>query len=253
MHELVSVITPAYNAAAYLPETIESVMAQTYKNWELLIIDDCSRDNTLALANTYKAKEERIRVVASPKNGGAPYARNLGVETARGRLIAFLDSDDTWKPEKLERQLEAILATGAVFSFTSYNVLSGSKKLRTVAAPPYVDYKTLLKGCNIGCSTVMYDTHELGKQYFNLSSPPAREDYVLWLKIAGEFGQKGTMQGIPEPLTNYRKHGGGISSSKMKAACNQWKVYRNIESIGLFPSVYYFMCYAMNGFSKHYS
>lgn len=249
---MVSIITPAYNSALYLAETIESVIAQKYYDWEMLIVDDCSSDYTRDIITDYHQRDPRIKLLETKQNSGTAKARNIGIDAASGDYIAFLDSDDLWDKDKLAIQLEKMKTEQVLFSFTSYFVMSQSgRPLATVRAPKEVTYADLLKGCNIGCSTVIYNVKELGKQYFLLPSPKAREDYILWLRLSKVL-QQGKLVGITQPLTTYRKHIGGISSKKSRAAINQWRVYREIEKLHFLPSVFYFVHYTINGLKKHY-
>ncbi|NML35827.1 glycosyltransferase family 2 protein [Chitinophaga sp. G-6-1-13] len=268
MNFLVSIITPAYNVEDFIKETIESVINQTYKNWELIIVDDCSKDETFSVAQQMAETDARIKPVKAPLNGGAAAARNLGTTLANGEYIAFLDSDDLWHQEKLEIQLKEMVNKNAVFSYSAYHVVSESGEyLRDVKVPDFVDYKTLLKGCDIGCLTAMYDVQKLGKQYFlqpdsannntglpeNILRRWGREDYVLWLSIAKQcevLNRK--MIGIRQELAYYRKRDGGISANKRKSSKFQWIVYRNVERLNFFYASYNFILYAINGVRKHY-
>jgi glycosyltransferase involved in cell wall biosynthesis len=251
---LVSIITPAYNVADFISETIASVFNQSYTNWELIIIDDHSTDNTVAIAKEYAQKDKRVKVIQTLHNGGAPAARNLGVESAEGDLIAFLDSDDTWAENKLAIQVALMEDTNIIFSYASYHVMDENGRTigRTVEAPDNISYSLLLKGCNVGCLTAMYNVRVLGKQYFSLVSRRGKEDYELWLKIAKACTGKQKMVGIKEPLAFYRKRSGGVSWNKKGASIEQWLVYRKVEKLNLFASVYNFILYTFNGFRKHY-
>src|SRR5690606_33644636 len=226
--DLVTIVTPAYNAAAYLPATIQSILSQSYPHWELLIIDDCSTDATVKVATTFLG-DKRIRLLRQSSNQGAISARNRGISEARGRYVAFLDSDDLWRPSKLATQIDAMKRYGAALSFTSYRVFGSSDMVYGVhIVPKKVNYRDLLRTCSIGCSTVMYDVSQIGKQYFDPAAPPAREDYALWLKMSRSF-PKAAFYGIQEVLMDYRKHEQGNSRNKLEMAKRQWYIYRNVE------------------------
>lgn len=249
----ISIITPAYNSGKFIRETIESVRAQTFENWEMIVVDDCSMDNTCSIVEKYHELDNRIMLIRLTKNAGAARARNIGIEHAKGDFIAFLDSDDIWYPNKLLIQLRHMIRFNASVSFTSYLVMSPMGKITgVVKAPLTAGYKTLLKGCNIGCSTLMYNVGILGKRFFNLDHPYKREDYVLWLEIAKYLAKSNSMIGIVKPLAVYRKHEAGISANKWKVALDQWSVYRRIEKLSLPSSTYYFIFYTWNGLRKHY-
>lgn len=250
---MVSIITPAYNASRYLSDTIRSVIDQTYRDWEMIIINDCSTDDTADIARSFIREDERIRLIETSENKGAAVARNLGIEIARGDFIAFIDSDDLWHNEKLATQLAVMKRNDVLFSFTSYQVIAkDGRAIKVVKAPREVSYTDLLKGCDIGCSTVIYNAKEIGRHYFQASAPRAREDYVLWLSLSKKSAGDPSMIGIDKSLVSYRKHEGGISSGKSKAALNQWRVYRDIEGLSMVSSIFYFLHYALNGLKKHY-
>lgn len=267
MNVLVSIITPMFNVQDFLSETLESVIAQTYDNWELIAVDDCSMDDTLELARQFASRDARIKVVKAPINGGAAAARNIGTKMAKGSFIAFLDSDDTWEKDKLEKQVKKMQETNAAFSFTAYSIIDESGNfIKTLKTPSYTNYKKLLRGCDIGCLTVVYNAEKLGKHYFleptsqdTDSGLPeivlrkwGREDYVLWLKIAKNCEGEKSMIGLEEPLAFYRKRNGGISSNKKRAAWYQWLVYRRVERLSVAASFINFIFYTLNGFKKHY-
>jgi len=153
----VSIITPAYNSEKTIGEAIQSVLNQTYQNWEMIIINDCSRDQTLQIVITYSLKDNRITVIDLERNNGVANARNIGIKKAKGRYIAFLDSDDLWSPQKLSKQVDFMKEKKCYFSYTAYEIISadGSKLDKTVSVPPEQEYEILLKQNTIGCLTVM--------------------------------------------------------------------------------------------------
>lgn len=246
MQELVSIITPLYNSQEYIEETIQSILNQNYSNWELIVVDDCSRDESLAIVGEFANKDSRIKIIKLEENSGAAIARNTGIENAKGRYIAFLDSDDLWVPEKLEKQIEFMKGKDISFSFTGYIKIDedGTEKGQ-VTIPDVVTYKELLKSNVIGCLTAIYDVEKLGKIY--MPNIRKRQDHALWLKIL-----KGhtNAYGLNEPLAKYRIREGSISRNKIKAASYQWKLYREVERLSIGKSLYYFINYAYHGFKK---
>nr|WP_163969775.1 glycosyltransferase family 2 protein [Oceanobacillus halotolerans] len=241
---LISIITPAYNAERFIRETIESVLAQTYSNWEMVIVDDCSTDKTVEYVKAYQQQDDRINLIVLEENQGSAVARNTAMEHAKGRYIAFLDSDDLWYPEKLEKQLRFMQEKDVGFSFTQYIRMQedGTLKNAVSRAPKAVGYEDLLRHCVIGCLTVMLDREKVG--YLKMVDIRTRQDYVYWLALT----KRGHLAyGIPEILAKYRTVDDSISSNKIKAARRQWYVYRKIEKQNLFKSIWYFLHYATRG------
>lgn len=247
MDALVTVVTANYNAEHFVAETIESVLAQTYRNWEMIIVDDCSTDRSLNIINYYLKKDSRIRLIKLEKNGGPAVARNRAIEEAKGRYIAFLDSDDLWMPDKLEKQIAYMEQNSVVFSYGAYDLIDeGGETLGHFSIPQKLGYSDLLKTCPIGCLTAVYDTEAFGKVTMPLIRK--RQDYGLWLKLLKKTDYA---YGINETLAIYRVRKNSVSSNKLKAAQYQWKIYRDVEKLGLSRSLYYFMHYAVNGLLKY--
>lgn len=248
MQEKVSVIMPVHNAEKYLSESISSVLQQTYPYWELLIVDDCSTDNSLAIINRYAVLDARIRCLKTDAPSGSPcLPRNLGIKAAQGRFIAFLDSDDCWLPNKLEQQLCLFGETGTIgLVFSDYEKMSeeGERNNRVIKAPMKVSYKQLLRGNVIGCLTAVYDTAKVGKMFFMQHT---HEDYILWLSILKK-GVVAVNTGTVEAL--YRVRRNSVSSNKLKVLSWQWDIYRNIEKTGLLKAMYYFAHYAYKAYRK---
>ncbi|MGG3891250.1 glycosyltransferase family 2 protein [Metabacillus fastidiosus] len=246
---LVSIITPAYNASEFISETIDSVKAQTFSNWEMIIVDDCSSDHTREIVRKAVEKDKRIKLIELPQNGGPANARNVAINAAKGDFLAFLDSDDLWLPHKLERQLSFMEEHDIAFSYTMYQMMDqkGEKKVTLIHVPPSIVYKDLLKNTIIGTLTVMLDKRKTG----NIQLFPARncsEDYGLWLSILA----KGiTAYGINEELALYRKCENSLSSNKLKSALKTWNTYRKIERLNIFASCWYFMNYSLRALKKH--
>lgn len=238
---LVSVIMPAYNCQAFLRDSVSSVIAQTYPDWELLIINDASTDDSLAVARELAASDARIRVIDLEKNGGVAQARNAGLKAARGRYVAFLDSDDLWLPEKLRTQLEFMQHSDAAFTFTQYRRFSPAGPLsKAISVPAVVDYKQLLRGNVIGCLTVVIDRTRIPDP----SMPSIKhEDYVTWLRI---LRSGNVAHGISQDLARYRVAAGSVSADKKKAAAWTWNIYRNIEGLSLVRSIWCFLNYSLH-------
>lgn len=240
---LVSIVTPSYNSSGYIEKTILSVINQNYKNWELIIVDDCSSDYSVQIITRYLSQDERIKLICLEKNSGAAVARNQGIEEARGRFIAFLDSDDSWHPEKLSKQVDFMLKNDYAFTYTAYHKVNEyGEYLSKVNIPLKTKYNELLKTCVIGCLTAMYDSHKLGKVYFPLIRK--RQDFALWLKI---LKLTPYAYGLNEDLANYTVRSDSISANKIKAAQYNWYLYRNIEKLNILKSIYYFSHYMIKG------
>jgi glycosyltransferase involved in cell wall biosynthesis len=245
---LVSIITPNYNGATYIASTIQSVINQTYTNWELIIVDDCSTDNSVDIIEEYIRNDKRIKLYKMHKNNSLPSVpRNFGIEKASGDFIAFLDSDDLWLPDKLQEQIELANKKDAAVVYSYYEKIdhNGVRNNRIIRAPLSVNYKQLLKGDVIGCLTGMYSVNKLGKIYF--LHERCGEDYILWLSIL----KKGyTAYAVPKVLALYRVGHSSISSNKLQTPQRTWKVYRKYEQLSLVKSIFCFIIYAIRGFRK---
>lgn len=242
MNVRISIILPLYNASRFIGEAIASVQAQTHTDWELLVVDDCSIDGSVDIVEKYANRDSRIVLLQHAQNQGAAAARNTGIKHTKGRYIAFLDADDVWLPNKLEKQLQFMQANKLAFTYSSQLLIdaNGKEKGRFITKP-VIDYRAMLKTCWVGCCTAVYDTEIVGKQYFETQR--GQEDYILWLQIIKQIG---TTKGIIEPLAKYRVISGTVSANKIAAAKRQWKVYREVEKLNLMQSSYYFIHYAVN-------
>lgn len=241
---LVSVITPTYNAEAFIELTIDSVQSQTYRNWEMVIVDDASTDETVSIIRKIMQSEPRIRLIERKINEGAARTRNQGLREAKGRYIAFLDSDDSWSALKLERQLDFMVSNNHAFSYTGYNRLQvsedGQSFLQSVEIPETATYHRLLKKNVIGCLTVMIDTYKTGP--IQMVDMRRRQDYALWLELT----RRGfTAYGLKEVLGVYRVRTDSISSNKFSVAMQNWRVYRDVEKLALPVAIWYFIHYAV--------
>lgn len=249
MEELVSIITPCYNSAAFVGEAINSVISQTYTNWEMILIDDVSKDNTADIIKNYCQSDPRIRFFQLEQNSGsAAHPRNRGIREAKGRFIAFLDSDDVWLPDKLSRQLELFQQEQVAIVYSDYEKMkeNGKRNHRLIKAPQVTDYRQLLKGNTIGCLTAIYDTAKVGKIYFQ---PIGHEDYVLWLEILRE----GFIAVNCNCITAlYRVRDTSLSSNKIKALGWTWNIFRHVEKLNFFQSSYCFLHYAIKSCIKFF-
>lgn len=245
--QLVSIVMPVYNAGTYLVQSIKSVLNQTYGNWELLIVDDCSTDNSADIIKSFVSQDGRIHYFKTSSPSGSPTApRNIGIEKSSGRFIAFLDSDDIWLPKKLEEQLPLFENSDTAIVYSNYEKMSeeGIRNKRFVVAPMCTDYKNLLCGNVIGCLTAVYDVEKIGKLYFK---PIKHEDYVLWLAILKK-GFKGRNTGTVNALYRVRKN--SVSSNKWKVLSWQWNIYVQVEKVGYLKAIYYFINYALKAYKK---
>lgn len=240
---LVSIIVPVFNAEKYLPETINTVLNQTYNNWELILINDRSTDNSASIAKPF-LKDKRIHWVDSQKNFGPAISRNKGIELAKGRFIAFLDADDLWRKNKLKKQVSFMLDKDCAFSFTSYEFAdeSGKPTGKKVIVPPSITYKQALKNTTISTPTVMLDLEKLSKNDIKMPNVPS-EDTATWWKILKKTPRA---YGIQEILFYYRRHDNSLSANKVEAVKRIWNLYRNVEKLNLVQSGYNFCGYAIN-------
>lgn len=231
---LVSIIMPAFNCGDFIDKTLDSVIDQTYQNWEVIVVDDCSNDNTAQVVFDYIKSDDRIKYHRLEKNSGAAVARNKAVEIASGKYLAFLDSDDLWFPMKLTRQIGFMKDNNYKFTCTSYTKIdeSGTSLGRTILAKSKSDYDGLLKSCP-GNSTVIYDAEDLGK--FLIPDIRKRNDYVMWLMIIKKVD---FLHGLIEPLGSHRIRADGISHNKTKLVSYHWRIYRDIEKLSLLKSSY---------------
>lgn len=243
--ELVSIIVPVYNVEKYIGETMDCVRRQSYENWELLLVEDCSTDDTLQVVEAYinRVKDERIRLLRQPVNGGAANARNAGVLQARGRFIAYLDSDDLWEPGKLACQLAFAEKKDAAFVFTGYEFADeqGRGLGKIVHVPEVMNYRQALKNTTIFTSTVMFDTRKIPRELLDMPLVKS-EDTALWWKVL-RMGYQA--YGLDENLVRYRRAGKSLSSNKVEAIRRIWNLYRKVEGLGLFQSMWNFCFWAV--------
>lgn len=248
-NELISIITPVYNCEKLLSETIECVIRQTYKNWELLLVDDCSTDGSLDIVKKYAKKDKRVKCIRLKENSGAAVARNTALENSKGRFIAYLDSDDLWKKEKLEHQVSFMLKNKYAFTCTDYEKLDedGTSLNKIVKIPSKVDYDLFLRNTIIQTVGVMVDTQITGKEVLKMPNIRRRQDAATWCQIlkAGFDCYQ-----VPETLSYYRVVQNSLSSNKFKAVKGTWNLYRKIEKLSFLKSCYCFIGYAFNAVKK---
>lgn len=243
----VSVIIPCYNAGPLLLRALASVRAQTLTDWEAIIIDDASTDDSLTLLAPVLRADPRLHLLRQPKNSGAGPARNAGIAKARGRFVAFLDADDQWHPEKLARQTGWMQTGGLTLTATAYRRLD-SRTGREVlfGLPALIDYHRMLKTNLMGFSTVVYDRTRLGPR--TIPDLPRRQDFAFLLGLLQELPHA---HGLNEVLTTYSHGHASLSSHKGRAARDTWAVYRQHLQLGLLPSLWYFTHYAGRALLRH--
>ena len=237
--DLVSIITPTYNCGPFIAETIASAQAQTYTNWEMIIVDDCSTDNTKAIVDEIAEKDPRVKYYCLEENSGAAVARTRAMELAEGEYMAFLDSDDLWMPEKLEMQIAFMRENDHAFSCTAYEQIDeNSMPLgRIIKTVKKTDYNRLLLDCPVGNSSVMYSVERMGK--FEVPNIRKRNDDALWLQM---LKKEPYIHGMPTVLMRYRIRKNSISSNKLKVVKYHWILYREIEHLNVFRSAFH-ICY----------
>lgn len=244
--KLVSIITPLYNGGRYVKETIMSVQKQTYENWEMIIVDDGSTDDSQEIVLQIAAQDARIRYYKNEKNMGVADTRNKAIALAQGRYIAFLDSDDLWKKDKLERQISYMESKQAAFCYTACEVIDAEGNATGIQrhVPEQVSYKQLLRGNVIPCLTVVLDS----TKFSSIAMPKiGHEDYATWLMLLQECE---CANGIDEVLASYRETGSSLSGNKLAAAGWTWKIYRSYLRLSLLESVYNFICYILQALKK---
>lgn len=233
----ISIVTPVFNSERFIDQCISSIKAQTFLDWEHILVDDCSTDNSPVIIKNYAEKDSRIKYFKLSEKGGPGIARNKGIELSKGRYIAFLDSDDLWNSDKLTLQLAFMEKNGYPFTFTSYNRITedGSKLNGIIKAETVVTYKRALLKNPIGCLTVMYDVSYFGKQY--MPSIVKRQDYALWLKLL----KQSNAYGLDKVLATYRVRQNSVSSGKIGLLKYEWKIYREEEGLSFTKSSFYLL------------
>ena len=245
MERLVSIITPCYEAERFIAESIRSVQSQTYENWELILVNDASRDRTQEIIRKFQKEDKRLKLISNDVNVGAALSRNIALDNAAGSYVAFLDSDDLWLPSKLEKQLDFMDKQDVLMCYSAYNLInSDGMHLGCFYPKKKVTYRDLLKSSDIGTLTTIYNTKKLGKFYFENIG---HEDYLMKLQILKRIHKAKAVDGL---LASYRITERSLSRDKIRAAKWQWNIYRNFENISFFLSLFYFGHYLLRGVYK---
>lgn len=239
---------PLYNKEKYVDESIMSVLNQTYENFELIIIDDCSTDSSLEIAKTYLS-DGRVVILNNEYNSGVAITRNRGIKYSKGKYVAFIDPDDIWKPNKIEKQINLIESSNADIVYSSYNIVNERGILiKPFVVPETITYKTMLHNNVIGCSTVIVRRNLLDQTC--IFNPKAyHEDYVLWMLL---LKNGATAKGETDILVDYQLATGNRSANKINAAYQRWKIYRNELNCSMIVSIVSFVLYAFEGVQKYY-
>ncbi|MBG9988966.1 glycosyltransferase family 2 protein [Aerococcaceae bacterium DSM 111176] len=241
---LISIVTPVYNASDFIEKTVDSVLSQTFTDFEYILVNDQSTDNSLSILEDYAEVDDRIKVITLEENSGAAVARNTGLEAARGRYIAFIDSDDVWHREKLANQINFMQDNDYEFTYTDFALISedGAVLKERTGIPANIDYDGLLKNTTIACSTVMIDRTNIGD--FRMPLVRKGQDTATWLMLMREHNL--TAYGLQEVLNYYRQVAGSISSNKVDALKRTWNTYYRLEKLPLPKAIYYFVHYVWN-------
>ena len=239
----VSIVVPVYNAARFLEDTIRSVQAQTEKDWELLLVDDCSTDESCDVITRISESDSRVRLIHQAQNAGAAAARNRGICEAAGKYLAYLDADDLWKPERLSKELAFLEKEKAAFVFCGYEFAdeNGHGTGKVVRVPKTLTYHQALKNTTIFTSTVLFDMTALSKELLQMPLVKS-EDTATWWKILRAGYQA---HGLDENLVLYRRTAGTLSSDKLEAVRRIWFLYRKVEGLSALYSMYNFIFYAI--------
>jgi len=250
MNDLVSIITPTFNSADFIEETIQSVQKQTHQNWEMLITDDCSTDQTVQVVESISRSDSRVKLFKLQENSGSAVARNNSIKQAKGRFHAFLDSDDIWFDYHLKDSIQAIEENHCPFVFASYK--RSNENLEFIYSdfivPEKVVYTDILKTNSISCLTAFVDVKALGKELMPLVRK--RQDMGLWLKYLKKCGNA---IGIKNVHAIYRIRENSLSRDKKKLISSQWFFYRKVEGLGIISSLYYLLCWMYLGYKKYKS
>ena len=249
MQNLVSIVTPCYNAASYIKQTIDSVLTQTYTDWELIIVDDCSTDDSAEIIKRYASRDNRIKYLKTDKPSGSPsMPRNIAIDNAKGEYIAFLDADDVWLPDKLEKQVSFMQDNNYSFTYSNYEKMniSGTRNNRVIIMPKVSSFWDVIETCTIPCLTAMLNKDLIGDTRFK-NTP--KEDFVFWLDILKKGVKAYNVGGI---LALYRELQNSRSSNKIQMIENQWRVLRTVEGVKAPIAIYFMFKYLYNGMIKFY-
>ncbi|KID57934.1 glycosyl transferase [Pseudoalteromonas luteoviolacea] len=242
---IVSVIMPSYNSEKTISESVQSVLSQSFDSWELIIVDDNSTDSTWEIIEELQGSNSKIRAFRNQENKGAGGSRNLAIDKASGRYIAFLDSDDIWAPEKLAEQIAFMQSNDYPFTYTYYQSFNSNRELGVTKAPDSISYNELLYSNVIGCLTAIYDSEYFGKRYMPLIRK--RQDMGLWLELLSATPRAYC---LTKNLAKYRVDS-GMTASKTSVLSYQWRFYRDVVKLGFFKTICVFSVYALKGFIKN--
>lgn len=241
----VSIITPCYNASRFISQTIDSVLTQTFTDWEMIIVDDGSKDDSSDIVEKYVEKDSRIRLIQQP-NGGSANARNHGIREATGRYIALLDADDLWLPQFLEKQIEFMKEKKAICVYSSYKRIdeNSNEILKPLICRSFVNYKKMQITNFIGCLTGLYDSSKYGKKYLDEKLKSIRDDYAYWLEIVK---LENAAYGNPEVLACYRVIKSSTTGNKLKLVKKQFWFYRNYLKLSFARSLCNLLFWGLRG------
>lgn len=245
----VSIVIPVYNAARFLHETVASVKKQTFTDWELILVDDCSTDDSLKIVEQYAAQDKRILVIKNDVNSGAAFTRNRGIKIAQGTYLAFLDADDLWHVKKLEKQVAFMREKGCAFSFTGYEFAdaTGKPNGKRVYVPKTITYKQALRNTTISTITVMFDLSQLQKRDIYMPLVYSEDTATWWRLLRTKVARA---YGINEVLSVYRRTRQSLSANKLQAVKQVWVLYRKVENLSLVCALYNFLGYATNALKR---
>lgn len=243
--DLVSIIIPVYNAEIFLEDTIDTIEKQTYTNWEALFVDDCSKDKSCEIIEKYQKDDNRIKLIKNKENSGAAISRNNGIKKSKGRYLCFLDADDKWNSQKLEKQIKFIEEKDCEFSFTGYEFADENcnPNGKIVNVPNKISYHQALKNTTIWTSTVMFDMQKLSKEDIYMPNVKRGQDTATWWKVLKKIDYA---YGLNETLSYYRRTNNSLSANKLTALKRTWNLYRNVEHLNIFSSIYNFCWYCFN-------
>lgn len=247
--DLVSIIVPVFNAEKFIDDTIQSILNQSYNSFELILVNDCSIDKSENIIKKYIKKDKRVKLINNNENSKAAVSRNNGIKAAIGKYICFIDADDKWESKKLEKQINFMKEKKCAFSFTAYefadeNCIPSGKK---VLVPSKITYKQALKNTTIWTSTVMFDMEKLSKEDIYMPNVARGQDTATWWKVLKKID---CAYGLNEVLSYYRRSKGTLSSNKFIALKRTWNLYRNVEHLNIFYSMYCFFWYCVNAIKR---
>lgn len=247
----ISVITPVYNGMPFLIETASCLAKQTFLNFEWVIVDDCSNDRTAEFILELAEKDNRVKPLFLGENSGPIVARNKGMDLAKGRFVAFLDADDMWTSDKLEKQIAFMKKWDIPLSYTSFRKIDSKGNIVSrfkIPVPSRINYSKLIESNCIPASSAMFDRLIVGEMRQDTDTPVSKDDFFFWLEMLKRFGEA---RGMKEDLFRLRVHKGSITSNKLEMAKGHWRMYRDIFNFSVLKSIRYFVVYSLKGFVKY--